>query len=272
MQVWVAFAFSSRQRIGVRALTCRAQHFIHGMKLFFVCFRALRSSFSAQMKPRSSIEQALEKWLAEGRRQIGELVICGGAESGFEILHYADASAAHRDLQLFNTPQAAREIARFDVAGNFRPLKSAPNLRRGWLLKLRGGDDATRELREALDFFYPAMLGTLLAHQRDALEITPLRETLRRQSGMYAVTKRISNERANELIGSFCTSRGGCLKTILWQIESGVSVTTLSREKFDPSVNQASTGEQAIPLLCAEACNLLVAEIRRALKAPRNDE
>lgn len=205
----------------------------------------------------SGIERALETWLAARRNRIGELLIRGN----FELLHHADANRT--DLQLFNTPQAAREITRYDETGNFRPLKSAPNLRRGWKLALSGG---IGELREALDFFYPAMLGTLLAHERGALEITPLRETLNRQSGMYAVTKKISNEQANELIGQFCRSDGKCLKTILWEIEPGVPVTSLYASKFDPRANQLKTNEPAIPLLCAEACNLLVASARSVVK------
>ena len=211
-----------------------------------------------------AIERALESWLAAGRECIGELLIRGH----FELLHRADVHCAD-GLQVFNTPQAAREIARLDEAGNFRPLKSAPNLRRGWKLVLRD----IRELREALDFFYPAMLGTLLAHERGELEIVPLRAMLNRQSGMYAVTKKISNEQVNELIGRFCCSEGKCLKTILWQIEPGAPVTSLPASKFDPNANQLGTGEPAIPLLCSEACNLLVAASRRVVKAERsNDE
>jgi sirohydrochlorin cobaltochelatase len=209
------------------------------------------------------IERALETWLAAGRNRIGELLI----RERFEISHHADAN--HTGLQLFNTPQAAREIARYDEEGKFRPLKTAPNLRRGWKLMLSSD---IGELREALDFFYPAMLGILLAHERGTLEITPLRETLNRQSGMYAVTKKISDERANELIGQFCRSDGKCLKTILWEIELGAPVIFLPASKFDPCVNQLGTNEPAIPLLCSEACNLLVAAARSAVKKPEVEQ
>ena len=206
----------------------------------------------------SEIESALESWLAEGLRQMGELLIRGK----WELLHYQDAELA--DLRLFNTPQAAREISKYDDAGNFRPLKSAPSLPRGWKIVL---PDDMRALREALDFFYPAMLGTLLAHQRGKLEIVPLRETLARQSGMYAVTKKITAESADALIGDFCRSDGKCLKTILWRIEPGVPVTSLPPEKFDPRANQLGTGGPAVPLLCAEACNFLVAAAREKVKS-----
>jgi sirohydrochlorin cobaltochelatase len=206
----------------------------------------------------SEIERALARWLAAGRNRIGELLIRGR----FELLHHADAERAE-GLQMFNTPQAAREIARFDEVGNFRPLKSAPNLRRGWKLALR---DDIGEVREALDFFYPAMLGMLLAHERGGLEIVPLRGTLDRQSGMYAVTRKITNAQSNELIGRFCRSDGKCLKTILWKIEPGAPVTSLPAGKFDPAVNQLGADEPAIPLLCAEACNLLVSAAREVVR------
>lgn len=207
---------------------------------------------------KGEIERALERWLAEGRSRIGEIAIAGR----FALTHHADAG--REDLQLFNTPQAAREIARFDEAENFRPLKSAPNLPRGWKLLL---PDDIRALHETLDFFYPAMPGTLLAHERGALEIVPLRATLERQTGMYAVTKRITNEGADALAGEFCRSDGKCLKTILWQIEPGAPATSLPPEKFDPRANQLGADAPAIPLLCAEACNLFVAAARQKVKA-----
>ena len=43
-------------------------------------------------------------------------------------------------------------------------------------------------------------------------------------------------------------------------------VTSLPSEKFDVAVNQMGTNEPCIPLLCAEACNLLVARAREVVK------
>ena len=71
---------------------------------------------------------------------------------------------------------------------------------------------------------------------------------------------------AQEMIGGFCTSRGGCLKTILWPLAPGLPVTSLPPEKFDATVNQDGSNEPCIPLLCAEACNLLVARAREVVK------
>ena len=79
---------------------------------------------------------------------------------------------------------------------------------------------------------------------------------------MYAVTRKITDDQADEMIGNFCRSDGGCLKTILWKIDENRAVTSLPREKFDPAQGQPAR----IPMLCHEACNLLVAEARRVVK------
>jgi hypothetical protein len=122
-------------------------------------------------------------------------------------------------------------------------------------------------LRGALDAFYPAMLGILFSHESGELSPVCLRETLKRQSGMYAVTRKLSNTEAQELIASFCESGGGCLKTILWRIDHDEPVTSLPASKFDPLANQLGTSERVLPMLCHEACNLLVAKAREVVKA-----
>jgi sirohydrochlorin cobaltochelatase len=203
-----------------------------------------------------SITQALAGWLAAGETRMGEVVIRSGP---YEVRHWLDAGA--ENLVRHSGASDSREIARYDAAGNYRPLKTAPNLRRGWVLELK----TIEELHEALDGFYPAMLAARVAFAQQRLEVTPLRATLGRQSGMYAITKKISNERANALAGEFCRSDGYCLKTILWTIAPGEPVTSMPAEKFDP----AADGDvvRGIPLLCAEACNLFVAKAREVVKS-----
>jgi sirohydrochlorin cobaltochelatase len=188
----------------------------------------------------------LAAWLAAGETRIGELLISGQ----YELRHHLDAGLD--GLASYTTPQAAREIALYDAAGHYRPLKTAPNLRRGWRLTL----PAIEHLHEALDAFYPAALALRLAFQQGRLAVTPLRDTLNRQSGIYAVTKKITDPQADALIGSFCRSAGGCLRTILWPISPTLPITSLPPEKFLPS-----------PLLCPEACNLLIAKAREAVKS-----
>ena len=74
----------------------------------------------------------------------------------------------------FETQRTPLQIARYDDAGNYRPLKTAPNLRHGWRLELVD----VSALRLALDLFYPGRLAAFLAAGNGNLASTPFRETL----------------------------------------------------------------------------------------------
>ena len=207
-----------------------------------------------------SIEKALASALIDSSR-FGQILI--RKENGGYILSHRD-DEGRDDLQVFQNPDGAAEIARYDDEGNYRPLKTAPNLRHSWRLEII--DLAT--LRRALDIFYPGRLAMFAAWKQNRLATTPLRETLDRQSGMYRVAAKISDEQVDDLVGNFCRSNGGCLRTILWKRDERETLasTKLPPEKFDPSHDQTSRGDRMIPLLCQEACNLLVAECRTVVK------
>src|SRR6266498_3156762 len=162
---------------------------------------------------------------------------------------------SHRDdetmdrLQRFRSPEDAIEIAKYDDAGNYRPLKTAPNLRHGWRLEL----ETLEDVRRALDYFYPGRLAVFASWKSDKLQTTPLRETLDRQSGMYRVAAKIFDSQIDDVVADFCRSNSGCLRTILWKRDAGDA---------GASHSEAAT----VPLLCQEACNLLVAECRKVVK------
>ena len=189
-------------------------------------------------------------------------------EDGHELRHRDDAALAPESLTPHRDPEDAAALALYDDAGAYRPLKTAPNLRHGWRLVLA---DA-RALRLALDLFYPARMGAWERFQEHALAVTPLRDTLNRQTGMYRVTGKLTDEQADTLVGRFCRSDGGCLRTILWPRDAaGLPASTLlPPEKFDPAHDQSggllAGGAALVPLLCQEACNLLVAEARAVVK------
>jgi len=210
-------------------------------------------------------ERALGIWLEKGLRCIGEIAIDCRADGAFALTHRDDAGRT--DLELQDKVEAASTLARFDDAGNYRPLKTAPTLRHGW--KLTAANLA--DLRLALDHFYPGRLAAFLAFEREELRTTPLRETLGRQSGMYRIAAQIRDEQADDLVGNFCRSDGGCLRTILWRRDGGGTVpsTKLPREKFAPAFDQTGGGQAVVPLLCQEACNLLVAEARAVVQTGR---
>lgn len=183
----------------------------------------------------------LSAQLRQGPFFIGQVIV----SPDFTIRHRDDSG--RNDLEILNDPHDAINLARHDDTGAYRPLKSAANLRHGWQLVL--GNE--REVLLALDFLYPAALGTAAAHDAGKLPVTPLRNTLGRQSGMYAVTGKITNEEASLVIEQVC--QRDCLRRILWPIEEGASV-------------QPEKTGKGIPLWCAEACNLLVAAARKTIK------
>ncbi|MDP9187450.1 MAG: hypothetical protein M3O72_08870 [Verrucomicrobiota bacterium] len=212
------------------------------------------------------LERALVAVLSENSR-FGQIFIQRTGSGGFVLCHRDDENA--RDLEILGKADDAIEIARYDDAGKYRPLKTAPNLRHGWRMELVD----LRELRRALDYFYPGRLAMLAAWTENRLSTTPLRETLDRQSGMYRVAAKISDEQIDEVVGNFCKSAGGCLRTILWKRDARGTIPSirLPSEKFDPTHDQSGRGENTIPLLCQEACNLLVAECRKIVKGEADE-
>jgi len=207
-----------------------------------------------------SIERILEAALTD-RLFIGQILIC--ARNGSAVLSHRD-DEGRDDLQKSSNPADALEIAHYDDEGNYRPLKTAPSLRHGWQLELVD----VHALRIAVDHFYPGRLAMFAAWKANHLTTTPLRATLDRQSGMYRIAAKISDQQLDPLIANYCRSDGGCLRTILWKRNAAGSVasTKLPPEKFDPAHARTARGERTIPLLCQEGCNLLVAECRKAVK------
>ena len=221
----------------------------------------------------NSIERCLEAALT-APFSFGEILIQKTKAGGFVLLHRDDETGQSKPSR---NAEDAIEIAKYDDAGNYRPLKTAPNLRHGWRLEL----DTLEELRRALDYFYPGRLAVFAAWKSGKLQTTPLRETLNRQSGMYRIAAKISDVPIDDLVADFCQSNGGCLRTILWKRDGygAIASTKLPKEKFDPAFDQATVSNPpgsatpataataaAIPLLCQEACNLLIAECRKAVK------
>jgi len=191
------------------------------------------------------------------------------SSGGFALTHRDDELL--EQLQTFRDEEDAIEIAKYDDAGHYRPLKTAPNMRRGWRLEL----ETLEELRRALNYFYPGRLAVFAAWEKGNLQTTSLRDTLDRQSGMYRVAAKISDAQIDDVVADFCRSNGGCLRTILWKRDARgtIASTKLPKEKFDPVCDQVSalnppgsTPPATVPLLCQEACSLLVAECRKMVK------
>ena len=204
-----------------------------------------------------TIQASLVRWLAEGRSRIGQVHIECMAEVGYRLRHVSDVGVD--GLKAWSAVDDAREIVRADYAGKFRPLKSAPTLRRGWTLDLR----TVEELRAALDIFYPAALGMYQKQEKGTLEPVPLRTMLGRQTGMYRFARTIQDDAALEMIATQCDSQTKCARRILWDLAPGQPLTGDAEAK----AARPLTGAEAISLLCMEACCHVLAETRRVAKA-----
>lgn len=196
-----------------------------------------------------------------GSVSIGQISVTS-SDGKFILCHRDDTGTG--ELRSYK-PAEAGELANLDDSGVYRPLKTAPNLRHGW--RIVASD--LGEVEEVINAFYPARLPVLRAWESGELTTTTWRETLERQSGIYRVAAKISDAQSDQLIGSFCRSDSGCLRTILWKRDGtgAVGSVQLPAEKFDPAFDQTGRGEKCLPLLCQEPCNLLVAAARQLVKA-----
>jgi len=208
----------------------------------------------------------LRELIQAGYHAIGELEFAETSD-GYRLYHRRDRNSLSKTTVL-RSPEDAREVAKYDRSGAYRPLKGAPNLPSGWVLELPD----LEALRRALDYFYPAALGIWRAFKERNAEVVSLRRTFERHTGMYRIARRITTQQAENLVQQFCSSNGCCLRTILWEIEPDRPAAFLSRSKSDPSVDQTGEGRRVIPYLCLEGCNLLVGAARKAVMAQRKTE
>jgi sirohydrochlorin cobaltochelatase len=200
------------------------------------------------------MEQLLAAALSKGACNFGQVAV----RKGFVLTHVDDVDLAQAEI--FRNPEEAIALAKFDDAGKYRPLKTAPNLRHGWRMELIDLGEVAR----ALDYFYPARLSILREWKEGRLKTTPLRATLDRQSGMYRVAANISDEQIDEVVADTCRTDGGCLRHILWRRDATrvIPSTKLPPGKYDPRTSSAAS----MPLLCQEACTVLINACRKRVK------
>jgi sirohydrochlorin cobaltochelatase len=203
--------------------------------------------------------------LLKHQTRIGQVAITPSNDKWL-LTHRDDIHQA--DLREYD-PAEAGAVARWDDAGQNRPLKTAPNLRRGWKIVAAKADDVL----SAIEAIYPGRMAVLEAFAGKRLTTTPLRGTLGRQSGMYRVTGRISESQIDQLVGTVCKSESGCLRTILWRRDETGSVPSslLPPQKFNPGWDQTGRNETVVPLLCQEACHILVAAARAVVTTARDE-
>lgn len=94
-------------------------------------------------------------------------VLCQREGEGFELRHRADAQTPGKELQALSR-EALEDWLLYDEAGQYRPLRTAPNLRQGWRLWV----PEEEELLAALETLYPGLMA--LAVHRGGQGLPPL--------------------------------------------------------------------------------------------------
>jgi hypothetical protein len=187
--------------------------------------------------------EAFAAWVGEepGGRVFGQVLIRAEMPGGYYLCHRDDAEA--KDLDLHNDPRAAREISKLTDAGEYRPLKSSPNLRHGWALRV---EDA-RGLGVAMNYLYPAGIVHWHLYREERLEITDYRENAARQSGIYKRIQHLSDKGVQNAAKACCED-AVCLKKTLWDVDAETPL-------------EMKRGEGKIP--CPEPCSIFVSFARR---------
>jgi hypothetical protein len=179
----------------------------------------------------------------------GEVCVKRAGE-GFQLSHAADASAEPTTLKEISGKDL-RQRAMYTEEGQFRPLRSAPSLARGWYADLK---DAA-ELELALNEIYPGSLSDWYAAQLSNPPVTGYREFTNRQTGMYRITQLLDDSSAANVIRAGCHRRL-CVKRRLWTV-TGLAPDSPETKSFIP---------------CLEPCAVLLEFARKATRIEQEEK
>ena len=169
---------------------------------------------------------------------------------GFELRHERDRACAPQTLRLVPLAEV-RPLAQSNAHGDFRPLKSAPDLPSGWRVLVA----SDLELEDALNQLYPGAIADWFAAQTQPVPVTNYREFTGRQTGIYRVTTLLDDEQAAQVVRACCQPRF-CLKRRRWTVAG-----------LEPD---ADSEKSLIP--CLEPCALLLEFARKAVRIEQEEK
>lgn len=186
-------------------------------------------------------------------RTWGELHLTTTLEN--DTRHYAirhEADVGREGLEPYDDPLSAREIAKYDDDGRYRPLKTAPTLQTGWEFTGLMG----REALETIDFLYPATIQNWQLEREGELDVSHWRETAQRQTGIYDLIEELEGQTLEWLTEACCVD-SQCLKRRQWD-ETNTEPIDVPR------------GDGAFP--CREPCSIVIAAARKWTLLEREQE
>jgi len=193
----------------------------------------------------AEVNPAIQKFVDSfGPERVWAQLLIERGDSGFTLRHVEDRSVLPDSLRRLGIADL-RKTAIFDTAGDFRPLRTAPDLVRGWICDCK----TSQELWRAIQEIYPSSIPDWYAAQQTPIPVTNYREFTHRQSGMYRITQFLTDAQAGQVISACCNPRF-CLKRRFW------SVGDLPPDSAER--------KSAIP--CLEPCALLLELARKAAR------
>ena len=177
-------------------------------------------------------------------------VLVRRGEPGFELRHVSDRAAPSESLKLVQLHDL-RALANHTAAGEFRPIKAAPNLRPGWRCLAKSDS----ELAAALEQLYPGAVADWFALRQPEPPVTHYRDFTARQSGMYRITAMLTDPQAAQVTRACCDERF-CLKHRCWTVPG--------------LAPDSPNGKSLIP--CLEPCAVMLEFARKAVRIEQEEQ
>nr|WP_232745129.1 DR2241 family protein [Halorubrum aethiopicum] len=168
-------------------------------------------------------------------------------ERRYEVRHEADAGVSREELTAHDDPLDAREIVKLDGTGRYRPLKTAPTLRTGWVFP----DLGPKVVYETVETIYPATVANWHREREGELDVNHWRETMERQSGIYGVIQTWDRGEGHEhvnWVAEACCDDSQCLKRREWEYDDDTDL-------------DVDGGDGVFP--CREPCSVVVSAARK---------
>jgi hypothetical protein len=168
----------------------------------------------------------------------------------YALCHVDDAATPPAALNDYEDPLDARDLAKHDDDGAYRPLKTAPSLQTGWQFPAL----EPAALVETVHAFYPATVQNWHREREGELDITHWHETVERQTGIYGVVQTWDRGEGYEhvnWVAEACCDDSQCVKRREWGYDADMEL-------------DVDGGDGEFP--CREPCSLVVAAARQWTK------
>lgn len=149
------------------------------------------------------------------QKSIAQLLIrkLSSSQFTYELRHTTDEKLDPEELHTLPVEKAQFYLS-FNQEGAFRPIKGAPDMRKGWRITTHDPE----ELEQAVQAVYPGLITDYYAvHQMNPIPVTPYETFAGRQTGMYRSAKNLQGDRAIQAVQTACASKF-CLKQRLWTV------------------------------------------------------